>query len=171
MDSRFKPRFEGRPLTRRTIFEAQNVVVKLAKELEDARARGDVVAIQMLRQELLDARAWFGEVTRFAEEQMAKHREEHDAAVRELAELEREAEARRRNPPPGKRVVSADVNPYMNRIGMLLDEEDAKAIEEWELARQRGYSHPWEKDRKKIRWVSLAVVAIIIVALVIWLLS
>ena len=167
----FKSRFDGRPRTSRTIYEAEIAVRKLVSELEDASVRGDVVAARMLRQELLDARAWLGEEARLAEERIAKLREEHDAAVRELPELEKEAEARRRNPPPGKRVVSADANPYMNRIGLLLEEEDAKAYEQWESAPQQGYSDPWEKDRKRIRWVSLAVVAIIVVALAIWLLS
>ena len=171
MVSEFKSRFEGRPSTTRTMIEAEMAVRKLMGELEDASARGDDVAVQMLRQELRDAKAWTDEQVRFAEEQVSKLSEEHDAAVRELAKLEKEAEARRRNPPPGKRVVSADANPYLNRIGLLLDEDEAKAYEQWESARQQGKSDPWEKDRKRIRRVCLGIIAIVVLALVIWILS
>ena len=168
MGSEFKSRFEGRPFTRKTFNEAETAIYRIGSELEDARTKGDLAKSQALRQELLYAKAWLAEWRRVQEKEIHKLSEEHDAAVRELAEHERKAESRRRNPPPGKRVVSADVNPYMNRIGMLLDDEDATAVEQWDQARRQGYSDPWEKDRKRIRRSCLAVVAIVVIALAIW---
>ena len=170
-DSIFKARFYGQPITSQTLYEAETVVYNLVRELVEARARGDVAAVQALERELRDAKSWTNEQVRESEEKIHRLREKHDVLVREVAEHEGKAEARRRNPPPGKRVVPADVNPYMNRIGLLLDDDDAEALEQWEQARRQGYSDPWEKDRKRIKWGSLALIAIIVVALAIWLFS
>ena len=157
MNNGFRSRFEGRRISTAD-------VEQLKRELEQALAANDSSAMQGLLQELDYARS-------IAHDQLGEARREAEDAERRLEQHLKQVEIRNRNLPPGKRPISADADPYLNRLGALFDDEDAKVYEQWAKARKDGFRDPYEQRRKRVNRIIAIVVSAFIVLLVVWIFS
>ena len=153
----FRSRFDGRRVT-------INDIEQIRREIDQALEAKDYPMMQNLLTEFDIAREK-------SKQELDAANAEYDRTQRELTKhLEKVAE-RNKNIPKGKRLISADVDPHLNRIGALFDEEDAKVYEQWVDARRKGFRDPYEARRKRTnKFLGIAAVVIVIL-LIAWIIG
>ena len=134
----------------------------LKSEMERALADEDVRAMQLLLYDL--------DVAREANQRkLAAANAAYDRTRQQLAEAKKAVDERNKNIPEGMRLISADVDSYLNGTGALFDEEDAKVYEQWVEARKKGFRDPFEARRRRVNWLLATFAVVGVVLLVIWL--